>query len=107
MDSLTIWIVILAIGTGTFLLRFTMVALVGKVSLPEKLFDALQYLPPAIFAALVIPAIYRHDPLQFAPEHPARLLAGLLAIVIAWKTRNMIATIVIGMVAMWVLQIWM
>ena len=58
MDSLTIWIVILAIGTGTFLLRFTMVALVGKVSLPEKLFDALQYLPPAIFAALVIPAIY-------------------------------------------------
>jgi branched-subunit amino acid transport protein len=107
VNSLTTWVVIIAIATGTFLLRFTMIALVSKVSLPEKLFDTLQYLPPAIFAALVIPAVYGPGPLHFVPEHPARLLAGLLAIVIAWKTRNMIATIVIGMLAMWVLQIWM
>ena len=107
MDSLTIWIVIIAIGAGTFLLRFAMIALVGRVRLPERLFDALQYLPPAIFAGLVIPAVYRHNPQHFVPEHPARLLAGLLAIFIAWKTRNMIATVVIGMLALWILQIWM
>jgi 3-phosphoshikimate 1-carboxyvinyltransferase len=35
-----------------------------------------------------------------------RLLAGVLAAVVAWRTRNTILTIVVGMVALWVLKLF-
>lgn len=107
MGSTTIWLAILLTGLGTFLLRFSMLALVGRVQVSERLFEALKFLPPAILAALVLPAIYRHDALAIAPERPAHLLAGLLAIGIARVTRNMLATIIGGMLAMWLLELWM
>ncbi len=107
MDSGMVWLAIILIGLGTFLLRYVMLAVVGQVQLPARLFEALKFLPPAILAALVLPAIYRHDPQGFLPEQPAHLLAGLLAIGIAWKTRNMLATILCGMLAMWILEIWL
>jgi branched-subunit amino acid transport protein len=31
----------------------------------------------------------------------ARLLAGLLAIVVAWRTRSAMLTIIVGMLALW------
>ena len=107
MTSTQLWLAILLIALGTFLLRFCMLALAGRLKLPERLFEALKFLPPAILAALVLPAIYRHDATALAPEQPAHLLAGLLAIGIAWKTRNMLATIIGGMLAMWLLELWL
>ncbi|MCA9949547.1 MAG: AzlD domain-containing protein [Anaerolineales bacterium] len=36
-----------------------------------------------------------------------RLLAGLVAIIVAWKTKNVLLTIIVGMIVLWLLQaIW-
>ena len=102
-----VWLAIALTGIGTFLLRFVMFAAHGRIQLPQRLFDALKFLPPAILAALVLPAIYRSEPSGWAPREPAHLLAGLLAIGIAWRTRNMLATILGGMAAMWLLELWL
>jgi len=34
-----------------------------------------------------------------------RLLAGVLAALVAWRTKNVLLTIAVGMVALWVLQV--
>ena len=56
----------------------------------------LGYVPPAIFAALIVPAL-------FAPsgsvEVGAALYAGLFGVLVAWRSRNMAITIIAGLAA--------
>jgi branched-subunit amino acid transport protein len=34
----------------------------------------------------------------------ARLIAGVIAALVAWRTKNVVLTIAIGMIALWVLS---
>lgn len=104
MSALSIWLLFLAIGLGTFTLRFLFIYLFGKIEMPEWLRRALRFVPAAALAALVFPAL----------THPAgqldlslqnfRLLAGLGGALVAWRTRNVLLTIVVGMALLWILE---
>lgn len=104
MSAASVWLLFLAIGLGTFLLRFLFIYLFGKIAMPDWLRRALRFVPAAALAALVFPAL----------THPAghldlsmqnfRLLAGLGGAIIAWKTRNVLLTILIGMAILWILE---
>lgn len=104
MSALSIWLLFIAIGAGTFFLRFLFIFLFGKIEMPYWLGRALRFVPAAALAALVFPAL----------THPAgrldismanfRLLAGLGGAIVAWKTRNVLMTIIIGMLILWGLQ---
>lgn len=97
------WLVIALVGAGTFAIRASFLLLADRVAaLPESAQDALRMIPPAALAALVAPALLRPDG-HVDPFDP-RALAGLLAIVVAWRTRNVIATVVVGLVAVVALQ---
>lgn len=100
-----IWLSILAIGAGTFLLRFTFLQLAGRVVLPHAVTRALRFLPAAVLNAIILPAILRtgQGTLYFGLDNP-RLIAGALAALVAWTTRSVIATLVAGMGSLWVLQ---
>ena len=50
LSAAEVWLAILLTGLGTFLLRFSMLALHGRIQLPERLLEALKFLPPAILA---------------------------------------------------------
>jgi branched-subunit amino acid transport protein len=57
-----------------------------------------------VLTAIFLPElVYIQDELMLSLRNP-RLLAGLLAILVAWRTKNVMYTIVIGMLALWVLQ---
>ena len=72
--------------------------------MPDWLVRALRFVPAAALAALVFPAL----------THPAghldlslqnlRLLAGLGGAIVAWKTRNVLLTILVGMALLWILE---
>ncbi|HUK62780.1 MAG TPA: AzlD domain-containing protein, partial [Dongiaceae bacterium] len=70
----------------------------ARVALPPGLVRALRFVPPAVFAALVIPDI-AGPPAAFDLAHP-KLLAALAAGPVAWITRSTLATIVTGMIAL-------
>jgi branched-subunit amino acid transport protein len=105
MNSTSIWLLFMVIGLGTFLLRFLFIYLFGKIAMPEWLSRALRFVPAAALAALVFPAL----------THPAghldlslqnfRLLAGLGGAMVAWKTRNVLLTILAGMLLLWLMEI--
>lgn len=106
MSELVIWLVIVVIGAGTFLLRFSGLQLLGGRELPTAVTRVLRYVPPAVIAAIVAPAIVFGGPDPgFTPLNP-RLLAGLIAAGVAWATRSVLATLGVGMTALWVLD-WM
>jgi branched-subunit amino acid transport protein len=95
------FLLILGMGMVTFAIRYPVLALVGKIPLPERVFEALRYVPPAVLAAIIMPSLLMPDGSTLA-IHPqnTRLLAGLLAAGVAWKTRNLLLTTVLGMAAL-------
>jgi branched-subunit amino acid transport protein len=66
---------------------------------PPRLERALRYVPAAVLAALVVPAVVAADgsPTLLGND---RLLAGAAAALVAWRTESVLATIVVGMVAL-------
>jgi branched-subunit amino acid transport protein len=99
-----IWAVMAAIGALTFLTRLSFIALAGRWDAPPLFRAALRFVPVAVLTAIILPELVMHTgTLDLSPTNP-RLLAGLIAIFVAWRTRNTVLTIMIGMVAFWVLQ---
>ncbi len=72
--------------------------------MPAYIERLLRLVPPAVFSAMVLPELLvRGGAVQFSVNN-LRLIAGLLAAVIALKTRNVFITIASGMVILWILQ---
>ena len=98
------WLVTLSIGLGTFFLRAVFVFALERIQLGEKAKVFLSFIPPAVLAALVLPAFLLpsgHLPFPIGWE---RLVAGLAALAAAWRFRNILATIGVGLCTLWLLQ---
>ena len=104
MSTLTFWLAILGAGAVTFALRLSLIALLGRVEVPPLLERALRYVPAAVLTAVVIPLLVYQDGALEVSLGNERLIAGLLAAVIAWRTRNVLLVLGGGMAALWMLQ---
>jgi len=103
MNRLPIWLLFIALALGTFALRLSFIYLFGKVEMPEWLRRALRFVPASVLAALVFPALtYPNGTLDLSLGN-IRLLAGIGGALVAWRTKNVLWTIVVGMVLFWVL----
>ena len=101
---MNIWLVMILGGLITFGIRFSLIYLFGRFHIPETMRSALHYVPPAVLSALISPALFLPDGgLDLSPANH-RLLAGLVAILAAWLSKNTLLTIVAGMIALFVLQ---
>lgn len=105
MSAASLWLLFFAIGLGTFLLRFLFIYLFGKIAMPNWLSRALRFVPAAALAALVFPALTHPAGHIDLSLHNLRLFAGLGGAIVAWKTRNVLLTILVGMVLLWLLEV--
>jgi len=101
---MTLWLTVIAIGLITFGLRFSFIYFLGNHEVPLWAQRLLGFIPIAVFSALILPGLVLPAGTVFLSVHNARLLAGLVAIVVAWRTRNVLLTIAVGMGSFWVLQ---
>jgi branched-subunit amino acid transport protein len=104
MSATSIWLLFIAIGLGTFTLRFLFIYLFGKIEMPDWLRRALRFVPAAALAALVFPALTHPTGQMNLSLQNFRLLAGLGGALVAWKTRNVLLTILVGMALLWALE---
>ena len=101
---MTVWIAIVAVGVVTFLLRASFIAFADPHRFPAFFRRALAFVPPAVLAAIVAPGLLMHQgALDLSTANP-RWMAGVLAIAVAARTRSVLAAIVSGMGALWLLQ---
>ncbi len=107
METLTLtslWLTMLAGGLLTYAIRLSFILLLERWQPPDLLRRALRFVPAAVFAAIIFPElVFRNGRLYLLPVNP-RLLAGLLAVLIAWRTKNVLVTIGVGMAALLLLQ---
>lgn len=85
----------------TFSLRYALLGLSGRISLSPKLRDALRYVPPSVLAAIVVPTVLM--PADDAVLS-ARLIGAIAAIVVGHRTKNLLLTILAGMLVFFLWQ---
>jgi branched-subunit amino acid transport protein len=101
MSSPMIWGIIIGGMVVTYTIRLSFIALVPQERLPDLFRRGLRYVPPAILAALITPELFRPTgPFDISLGN-YRLLAGAVAAIVAWRSRNTWLTIVTGMAALW------
>jgi branched-subunit amino acid transport protein len=102
---MSIWLVFLLGGVLTFGMRFIFIYLLGRFEIPETLRGALRFVPPALLSAIVVPELLvRSGQIDLTPSN-FRLLAGLAAVLVAWKTKNTLLTILGGMLVLVLLEL--
>lgn len=103
MSSSQIVLSILIISIGTFLFRFSFIYLYGRFNLPDWIRRAMHFVPPAVLSALIFPAIIiKENIVWLSPQNP-RLTAGIIAMIVAWRTKSGILPIVIGLGIFWLM----
>ena len=101
---MTVWLVFILGGIGTYLIRASFIALGARVELPSWCRRALKYVAPAVFAAIVLRPVVGDDGLGALVVPDARVLAAAVAALVAYRTKNITSVLVVGMVTLWLLQ---
>jgi branched-subunit amino acid transport protein len=91
-----VWVAIVLAGAGTYAMRASFLLAADRLArVPPGVERLLRQIPPAALASLVVPALLRpHGDLDLLSP---RLVAGLVAAAVAWRTRNVAATLAVGM----------
>lgn len=102
-----IWIVIIGGMLITYALRASFLLFFGKDSLPLWLFRSLRFTPAVVLAALIAQLVVKTgSEIQISFQNP-KIIAAMLASLVAWKTKNSIITLLTGMAALWILSYFM
>ncbi|MBE9066521.1 AzlD domain-containing protein [Leptolyngbya cf. ectocarpi LEGE 11479] len=81
----------------TFGVRYPLLAMSDRITLPPRLMQALNYVPPAVLTAIIVPAaLLENNSLWLTPDNP-RLVGALAALGIGLWKKNLLLTILVGM----------
>jgi branched-subunit amino acid transport protein len=98
------WVMLVGMALAAFLFRASFLFLGERLSLPPLLQRALDLVPPAVLAALVLPVFVDLGRTWGALE-TAQLVAALAAAPVAYRTRSVPLTLAVGMGVLW-LALW-
>ncbi len=104
VDMTTYWPIVLGIGIGTFAIRYSFILIMDRLTLPDAFHKMLRFIPASVLTALAVPAILLHKNGGTSFAGWERTIAALIAVLVAWKTKNILATIASGMASLWILQ---
>lgn len=93
-------IIILALGVGTFVIRFSFLGILGNRALPLWLLRHLRYTAVGILPAMVTPLVLWPEATGGQMD-PSRIAAASLALAVGLWTKKAIWAIVVGMAILW------
>ena len=98
-----IWISIIISGVITYLIRVSTLVFVQRKMISEELRVVLSYVPSAVFPAIIFPAVFLDETLTLVEPSDPKVIAAFVAIIVGYLSKNVIATIVSGMISYWTL----
>lgn len=90
-----IWLIIILLAAGTFLLRYSFLGALGGRAMPAWLMSLLRYTPVAVLPALIAPLIIWPEATGGQTD-PARLVAALVTLGVGVLTRHVLGAILAG-----------
>ena len=97
---MSLWLVVILAGLLTFGTRLSFILLLDRIKVPGWFQRSLRFVPLAVLSAIILPDLAFHNTVIDLSLHNPRLYAGALAALVAWRTKNMLLTILVGMVAL-------
>lgn len=96
MTDLDIWLTVIMLGIGTYVIRYSFIGFIGDRELPEWLTRHLLYVPAAVMPGLIAPLTLWPEATGGDPD-PARLIAATTALLIGSIFRSVLGAIFGGM----------
>ncbi len=94
MSTQALWLAIVGAGAVTFALRLSFIALLGRIEIPLFCRRVLRFVPAAVLTAFVIPLLFYENGALHVSIDNERLLSGLIAVIIGWRTKSILFTLV-------------
>ncbi|MCB0115394.1 MAG: AzlD domain-containing protein [Caldilineaceae bacterium] len=94
---MTLWLTLIAAGLLTYAIRASFLVSAGRFHLSHTARRALRFVPVAVLTALIVPDLLIQNNQIAITLDNQRLIAGLVAVLVAWRTRNTLLTIAVGM----------
>lgn len=91
------WLTILIVGILTFGIRLSFIVILDRWQPPDIIQRSLRFVPVAVLTAIIVPELVMPGGTVDISIGNLRLLAGIVAILVAWKTKNIVWTIIAGM----------
>lgn len=104
IDTNSYWLAVIAVGLGTFLVRASFLLFPIGAGTAARLEPVLRFIPPAALTALIFPSVFLSGEIGVSLVEFEKPVAAGVAVLVAWKTRNVLATIGLGMLVFWVLR---
>jgi len=82
-----VWTIIVLLGIGTFLIRFSFLGLIGGRRIAPWVLRHLRYTPVAVIPGLVMPILIWPEATGGVTD-PVRLAAGAAALGLGWLSRS-------------------
>ena len=101
---MNIWVTMLVAGAVTYGIRLSFIVFSGEREFSPHVRRALRFVAPAVLAAILFPELFLNGSSLDLSLGNTRLIAGLLAALVAWRTASAALTILAGMGALLVLQ---
>ncbi len=95
------WFSIILSGIVTYFSRMAMVALINREMLGTKVKEVLNYVPAAVFPAIIFPGVFIDDFGSFVEFTNPKIYGALVALIVGFYSRNVIATILSGLLSYW------
>jgi len=99
---MTIWISILIAGIINYLTRLGSVLLIKPEKLNESTKKILGYVPSAVFPAIIFPAVFLNETNTIVQINDPKIIGFFVAIVIGYISKNIISTIIAGLISYWI-----
>ena len=90
-----IWLIIIAMAVGSFLIRFSFMGIIGDRPMPEWVLRHLRYTPVAVLPGLVAPLVFWPEATGGHTD-PARLAAALVTLSVGYFGKNVLLAILCG-----------
>ena len=97
------WATLFAAGAITYLTRASFIAAGDRIRLPPVVERSLRYVAPASFAAIALPATLGGDRFANVGDDWPRIAAVCVASAVIVRWRNVPASLLAGMVTLWVI----
>ena len=95
------WFSIIVSGIVTYFSRMAMIALIDRDMLGVKIKEVLNYVPAAVFPAIIFPGIFFNDLGTIVEITDPKIYGAIFALIVGFYSRNVIATILSGLLSYW------
>ena len=99
---MSIWISMIISVIINYISRLSSVLLINPKKLNRNTKTLLSYVPSAVFPAIIFPAIFLNDYGYLVNYNDPKIFGATVAVIIGFFSRNIIITILSGLISYWI-----